>query len=278
MSKQEHLFPVVSVKPPIFYFGGKSRAVPHLLPFIPAGVTEIVSPFIGGGSLELALTARGVRVHGYDAFPPLVAFWQELLTDPDALIPHIKRFVRQFLDGELLATDDVLAGLTTRTECGAMFVAKTGVSFNKMFRGSSIPPFLINEHGEPIHGFSSRKNARKIRFDRIRGFQNALISVGCADFKESLARHPDLFAYLDPPYPESSRGYGGSPEFHEKFPHEDLVEILRTRQNWMMSYNNCETVRALYPPSDFRYDYPKWRLSSRNRATEGCNEVIIRPM
>ena len=68
---------------PLRYFGGKSRGVPALMQFVPQDDTEVVSPFVGGASLELALTGRGIRVFGYDEFPPVVNFWQCMLCSPD---------------------------------------------------------------------------------------------------------------------------------------------------------------------------------------------------
>jgi len=47
------------------YPGGKSRAVKQLLRFLPSEPGSMVSPFLGGGSFELAAAARGWRVHGY---------------------------------------------------------------------------------------------------------------------------------------------------------------------------------------------------------------------
>ena len=73
------------MKSPLRYPGGKSRAVKHILPHFPEDVTEVCSPFLGGGSVELALAEKGVWVYGYDTFEPLIWFWRALLGNPDAL-------------------------------------------------------------------------------------------------------------------------------------------------------------------------------------------------
>src|SRR5690349_16081470 len=70
------------------YPGGKTRAVKHLLKFIPDREVY-VSPFLGGGSLELELTKRGV-VYGYDIFKPLIGYWKCLITNPAQLAEEIE--------------------------------------------------------------------------------------------------------------------------------------------------------------------------------------------
>jgi len=57
------------------YAGGKSRAIKHINQFIPDDINDIVSPFIGGGSLEVFLaTERNLKVKAYDIFFHLVNF------------------------------------------------------------------------------------------------------------------------------------------------------------------------------------------------------------
>jgi len=70
------------MKTPLRYPGGKSRAVKVILPLIPEDCGELCSPFLGGGSIEIAAAERGMTVHGYDIFTPLVWFWEEILTRP----------------------------------------------------------------------------------------------------------------------------------------------------------------------------------------------------
>ena len=275
-----HLFPMNSIAPPLCYYGAKIRGIKQLLQYLPRGVDEIVSPFFGGGSFELAMTGRGIRVYGYDAFPPLVNFWRHLLTNPDGLIPHIKHYVNQFHKGEIDPKSDIFHELSDE-ERAAMFLVANNLSFNKMFfRCQAIPRFEMNAEGAPV-AVSVRDGIsgyRLVKYERIIGFHNPLISVELADFRDSLDKHPKMFVYADPPYPEASPGYGDSPEYHEDFPHPVLADILRTRDKWMLSYNDTETVRTLYSPSDFVYKFPKWSLSSRKiAATHNCNEVIILP-
>ena len=54
---------------PLRYAGGKSLAVGLITEFLPKDVKKVVSPFIGGGSVEVALAKElGLEVVGYDIF------------------------------------------------------------------------------------------------------------------------------------------------------------------------------------------------------------------
>ena len=63
---------------PLRYAGGKSLAVGIIAGFLPEGIRKVVSPFIGGGSVEIALAKElGIDVVAYDIFDLLVNYWQQ---------------------------------------------------------------------------------------------------------------------------------------------------------------------------------------------------------
>ena len=61
------------------YAGGKNRMKKDLIQIIKdvnPGLTQIVSPFMGGGSTEILMAAQGIKVKAYDIFRPLADFWE----------------------------------------------------------------------------------------------------------------------------------------------------------------------------------------------------------
>ena len=74
------------ISSPLRYPGGKRWLFTTLLPFIPECTKEMVSPFLGGGAIELNMALRGVKVYGYDTFEPLVNFWNRYLACPSTLV------------------------------------------------------------------------------------------------------------------------------------------------------------------------------------------------
>ena len=52
---------------PLRYAGGKSLAVGHIIKLLPNELGRVVSPFFGGGSVEISIAKElGVDVIGYD--------------------------------------------------------------------------------------------------------------------------------------------------------------------------------------------------------------------
>ena len=78
------------MKTPIRYAGGKSKAYKIITHHLPK-TDRIVSPFIGGGSLESRWAGElGVDVIGFDIFHALTNFWNVLLEQPDALADKLQ--------------------------------------------------------------------------------------------------------------------------------------------------------------------------------------------
>ena len=58
--------------------------------------------------------------------------------------------------------------------------------------------------------------------------------------------------FLDPPYylENKSSLYGNNGDMHENFEHDDLYEILKTKSNWLLTYNNCDYIKNLYKENE----------------------------
>ena len=78
---------------PLRYAGGKSLGVGHIVEHIPEGVSKLMSPFLGGGSVEIACAKElGIQVRGYDIFDILVNYWQVQLSSGDALAKRLEKW------------------------------------------------------------------------------------------------------------------------------------------------------------------------------------------
>ena len=80
------------VTSPIRYAGGKSLAVGHVIELLPDNIKRVVSPFFGGGSIEIAMSKYlGLEVIGYDIFDILVNYWHYQINNPQILYEELKK-------------------------------------------------------------------------------------------------------------------------------------------------------------------------------------------
>lgn len=74
------------VDSPIRYAGGKSLAVGHVIELLPDNVKRVISPFFGGGSIEIAMGKYlDLEVKGYEIFDILVNYWKFQIENPKLL-------------------------------------------------------------------------------------------------------------------------------------------------------------------------------------------------
>lgn len=245
----------MALRSPLRYAGGKTRGVKTITRFIPDGET-ICSPFLGGGSVELACASKGMRVHGYDSFKPLVEFWQCILENPARLADAIQQ--HHPLPKEKFYELQKSQGKSkSKYERAARFYVLNRASFS----------------GTTMSGGMSPHHPRftKSSIDRVRNFRAANLSVEQADFKESIPKSEKHFLYLDPPYMLDQKLYGRNGDMHAGFDHERLAEILRGRDKWILSYNNSEEVRHMY--SSYQFYCPKWSYGMSNN--KESRELLI---
>jgi DNA adenine methylase len=245
------------VRPALKYFGGKTRAVDIIRRHFPPRLTEMVSPFIGGGSIEIEMAKRRVRVHAYDAEPALACFWKYQLAEREALFADVKRR-GQVHPHEWLAVQARLSTMVDSVERAALYYLIN----RSAFKGGTLSA-----------GRSKTRWATRALMHDIRHFRAPKLSVECADFQVSLARHPDLFAYLDPPYLVQNQStatcYGQNGELHQNFDHQGLFDLVKDRPRWIMSQSNSEKARALY--AGFKLIEPKWAYGG----DQECKELLI---
>src|SRR3989344_9319083 len=71
---------------PIRYAGGKSLAVGHVIELLPNNVKRVISPFFGGGSIEIDISKYlDLEVIGYDIFDILCNYWNFQIKKPNLL-------------------------------------------------------------------------------------------------------------------------------------------------------------------------------------------------
>lgn len=287
-------------KSPLRYGGGKSLAVGLIIEHFPSDITRLISPFLGGGSVEIAAVELGLSVKAFDIFDILVNFWQVLLENPVRLY-ELLRTLEPTQEAYCVIKSELKAHYKNEARLDKFTLARD-YYFN--FNLSYGPGFL---------GWMSKIYANKARYlkmlEKVRDFarevgldsriqsedssqiqrENSRFSVECASFESAFRAYPHDFFYCDPPYflDGDSKMFRGIypmrnfPIHHNGFKHERLRELLRAHKGrFILSYNDCAWVREAY--KDFKILTPKWQYTmgqgetriGKNRLERGDSDNI----
>lgn len=267
---------------PLRYAGGKSLAVGVILEHLPGNVERIVSPFFGGGSVEIACARElGIAVQGYELFEVLANYWKVQLRAPLKLADRI---------GAWEPTKATYAAVKTRLQAHW-----TG---ERLIRDKTEPAahYWFNHnlsYGPGFLGWMSAIYADPKRFqrllDKVRSFRAPGLRVSQGDFRAVMQKHGRDFLYCDPPYylDGDSRMFRGIypqrnfPVHHNGFDHAALRDLLRAhRGGFILSYNDCATIRDWY--ADFAVHKVEWQYTlgqgetriGKNRIENGSHHHV----
>ena len=259
---------------PLRYAGGKSLAVGHVIEHLPDGLNNIVSPFFGGGSVEIACARElSIPVRGFDVFDILTNYWQVQLQRPAALADQLTQWTPDKatyaeVKARLKAHWKGEAPITDALELAAHYWFNHNLSYGPGFLG-----WMSNIY-EDRHRFGRL-------VDKVRTFSAPNITVAQGSFQSTLAAHQTDFLYCDPPYylDGDSRMFRGIypqrnfPVHHDGFDHALLRDMLHThRGGFVLSYNDCETIRRWY--ADFRIVEVAWHYTMGQGETRiGTNRL-----
>lgn len=245
---------------PIRYAGGKTLAVGHVVELLPDNVKRVISPFYGGGSIEIAIAKElGLEVIGFDIFDILCNYWKFQIEKPNLLYEKLKELKpnKTTFEKIRLILNDVwkkkikLDPLTL----AVYFVYNFNLSYGPGFMGWSSKIYL------------NEKRYRRM-IENIRDFAPGNLKVECADFRDVMPKYQNDFMYCDPPYyiGKDSKMFRGIypmrniPVHHNGFPHEELRDLLKNHKGgFILSYNNCPTIREYY--KDFQQFFPSWQYT-----------------
>jgi DNA adenine methylase len=269
----------MKMKTPIRYAGGKTKAIKIIGPIL-ENETKIVSPFIGGGSLEVHWASKGIEVVGYDLFDVLVNFWNVLLNNKEELLVKLKDIqptseeynrIKQILlkwDNTQTLLKDWKTDHYKREDVITLDEVTAAAYYFFNHNTSYGPGYL---------GWGSSVYLKQNKWDSmiksIENFSLPTLQERQGSFENVLTQHSTETLYLDPPYYLEKDGDNkmftgiypmrNIPVHHDGFNHEQLRDILKEHKGkFVLSYNNCETIREYY--KDFEQQFPVWNYSMGN--------------
>lgn len=233
---------------PLRYPGGKTRAcaIIHDVILQNFNITDfdtVVSPFFGGGSFEFYLQNRyGFKLVVNDKFRPLYNFWNQVKVNKKILCEELRKInsvsKQQFTD-----------------------YRNSIMSLNDDMLQQSIQYFIINRcsfSGSTLSGgFSEEASNKRFTLSSIHKIESLdftdieLFNHDFYDFitgVDALHSRNKSLLFVDPPYylERKSKLYGNKGDMHEGFNHNLLFDLLNTKKNWILTYNNCEYIKNMY--------------------------------
>ena len=258
------------------YLGGKTYGARQLARFFPRELDVLASPFFGMGSLELYLGhTRRCRIIGADGFWPVVNLWNCFLNARQGFLEALSGLRGYDWPGIRETALDLVEREVTQggVEDAAKFAMVLAVE-----RISCVRRIATWHMGElqPPKGAVRWKRYCNNLVTRLRRWHVppgglTMEHLDCFDFFD---KYEDEFLYLDPPYVGMDY-YGFRSEHSEDFDHARLAEVLRGRDNWVLSYQEHPLVRELY--KGCMIDTLRWVQGSTGDRKMSNVELVIRP-
>jgi len=248
------------VETPIRYAGGKSLAVGYVVELLPKNIRRLVSPFFGGGSVEIACNKYlDLEVVGFEIFDILVNYWNIQIQNPKELFRKLSllkpdKETYRILKEKLKAHWENKIKLPS-LDLAAYYYFNHNISYGPGFLGW---PSKIYLNGKRY----------KTMLEKVRNFSVKNVEVKCASFEEVFKKYPNDFFYCDPPYflGKDTKMFIGIypmrnfPVHHNGFDHKKLRDLLKQHKGgFILSYNNCKTIRDWY--GEYEHYFPKWQYT-----------------
>jgi len=256
-------------KSPLRYPGGKTRACKILDKIINDyyDINEfdtILSPFFGGGSFEFYMQNKyHLKLIVNDKFTPLYNFWKQVKIDKTVLCDELRK-------------------ITSITKEDFINYRKIIMTLNDNILEQALYYFIINRcsfSGSTLSGGfsleSSKKRFTQSSINNIESLDFTNIDIYNNDFADFINKNCEnkRLIFLDIQYylEKKSKLYGNNGDMHENFNHQLLFELIKTKRNWIITYNNCDYIKSLY--KDFRIIDVNWSYGMNN--DKKSSEIVI---
>ena len=279
---------IKSLKTPLRYPGGKSRAVVKLLQYLPnlSQVKEFREPFLGGGSVSLEITKRypNIEIWVNDLYEPLYNFWCELQHNGKDLqkrllelkdeYPDPPEGVQKYAAKKLF--DDAKFLLNDQSQPAfdraAYFYVVNKCSFSGLTESSSF------SKQASIQNFSASGIGRLEEYSEL--IQHWIITNH--SYERLLVNDWDKkghFVYMDPPYDIKDNLYGRKGGMHKKFDHDKFAEDCDNYTSPMLiSYNSDQIVKDRFKEwsvGEFAHTYTMRSVGCYNTDQAERKELVL---
>ena len=235
-----------SLKTPLRYPGGKSRACTKMGQFFPdlREYVEYREPFLGGGSVAIHVSKLypHLKISVNDLYEPLINFWSNLQMFGEELSKEIFNLKTAHPNPDsarnLFNESKEIINDSTKTdlERAVAFYIVNKCSFSGLTESSSFSKQASDSN------FSFRGIEKLVGYSEIIAHWN--INSYSYEYCFENHIHDGLFMYLDPPYDIKDNLYGRKGSMHKGFDHDKFAEDCdRHTSDMMVSYNSSQLVK-----------------------------------
>ena len=238
-----------SMKTPLRYAGGKSKAIYKLEKHLPDIVSnmEIHDCFLGGGSFPIYLTKLypNLRIKVNDAYFPLYNFWINLRDNCDLLVEKLCKIKQENntekLLRELFITQKKVLSDNEKSSMdkAVAFYVLNRSSFSGLVTGSFSKQAAENRF--TLKGINNLKYYSEL----IKSWE--IYNLDYKEFIDKFSNKENVFLYLDPPYMIKDNLYGENGELHKIFKHEEFFKLCPTLKcKQLISYNSDLLIKEAF--------------------------------
>ena len=268
-----------SLKTPLRYPGGKSRACTKMDPYIPdlRDYKEYREPFLGGGSVAIHITKKYPHLDVWvnDLYEPLVNFWKTLQDDGYALYKRLQELKSRYPDpasakGLFLEAKEIVndyAQPNLYRACSFYIINKC--SFSGLTESSSFSRQASDNN------FSMRG------IEKLQGYTQLIENwrITNLSYERLLTDNKSVFTYLDPPYDIGSNLYGRKGSMHNGFDHDNFAaDCDRFVGPQLISYNSSQLVKERFEgwrAGEFDLTYTMRSVGEYMREQKDRKELLL---
>ena len=262
------------------YPGGKTKLIPQILPFLEKTLSKsegFCDAFVGGGSvlLEVAEKYPSMNLSCNDKDWFVYCFWQIVSSDSTMHLDALKRMVEQ------KPTIELFYKLRNSNPTNMAEAAYRAIFFNRtsfsgdMRRGASP---IGGRKQQSKYTVDCRYNAQKIiaKIDAINKLLVGRTWVSNEDINSyEVLQDKSITIYLDPPY--WHKGKMLYQEYMKNDEHIELSNLLKSRNNWILSYDNCKEIIDLYDWASVHFIDAAYCIRGSKTNWQKTKEVLIVP-
>ena len=270
-----------SLKTPLRYPGGKSRALTKLDPYIPdlRDYVEFREPFLGGGSVAIYIAKKypHLKITVNDLYEPLVNFWQNLQMFGVELKDTLLDLKSKHNDPDsarvlfLSCKERINSRDCTSLDRAVAFYIVNKCSFSGLTESSS------------FSSQASHSNFSLRGIEKLPGYQeiisNWYINGYSYEYLMEHDMHSGIFMYLDPPYDIKDNLYGKKGSMHKSFDHDKFAADCDKHDIPMLiSYNSDQLVKDRFTKwnaAEFDLTYTMRSVGEYMREQKTRKELLL---